>query len=40
MNKREFWKEIEETEEFVKEEIKVVVDEKRKDWKREEKVFI
>jgi len=31
MNKREFWKEIEETEEFVKEEIKVVVDEKRKD---------
>jgi len=40
MNEGEFWKEIEEAEEFVEEEIRVVVDEKREGWKREEKVFI
>jgi len=40
MNKGEFWKEIEEAEEFVKEEIRVAVDEKREGWKREGKVFI
>jgi len=30
MNEGEFWKKIEEAEEFVKEEIRVAVDEKRK----------
>ena len=40
MNEGEFWNEIEETEEFVEEEIRVVVDEKRESWKREEKVFM
>jgi len=40
MNKGEFWKEIEEAEEFVEEEIRVAVDEKREGWKREGKFFI
>ena len=40
MDKEELWKELEDTKEFIEEEVKAALKEGKEEWRKEEKVIL